>query len=309
MKKLLFFSILFVTIRTSAQVPIVVYCLGLEGVNFDDSSANCAFIDTVNYPGNVWQIGHSTKQFFNNPYSPPHSIMTDTLNHYPANNFSVFQLTLVKPPYLTDRTVQVTGWNIINSDSAHDGGMIQTSHDQGQTWTNLIDDTSAYFFGPNTGYSINDTVAALSGPGFSGESPNPYDQFGFFAAFPVGAQPADDDTLMLRFVFASDSIPDTLSGWLIDDIYIGLICMNVPQLTAFDQLNIFPNPSAGIFSIENKSREPIGHITVHDVNGRVVYSGTLTGDAFALSFLPDGYYEAIFEGKDNRIVKRLTISH
>ena len=41
---------------------------------------------------NIWQIGAPQKIFFNSAYSVPNTIVTDTINFYPVNNQSSFDL-------------------------------------------------------------------------------------------------------------------------------------------------------------------------------------------------------------------------
>jgi hypothetical protein len=41
-------------------------------------------------------------------------------------------------------------------------------------------------------------------------------------------------------------------------------------------IKVYPNPSAGTISIERESEEPI-NITISDLNGKIVYTGTVTG--------------------------------
>ena len=57
---------------------------------FDDPQLeDYIFIDTINNPNNIWQIGLSQKTFLS---SSDVVMITDTLNSYPANDTSSFIL-------------------------------------------------------------------------------------------------------------------------------------------------------------------------------------------------------------------------
>lgn len=48
-------------------------------------------IDTT-MPNNLWQIGKPQKPFFSSSHSPSNAIVTDTINSYPINNDSYFDI-------------------------------------------------------------------------------------------------------------------------------------------------------------------------------------------------------------------------
>ena len=52
----------------------------------------CQYLEIGNSANNIWQIGVPQKTFFNSSYSLPNAIVTDTLNNYPINNYSYFDL-------------------------------------------------------------------------------------------------------------------------------------------------------------------------------------------------------------------------
>ena len=49
-------------------------------------------IDTTTYHHNIWQIGAPHKTVFSAAYTAPNVIITDTVNHYPVNDTSVFTI-------------------------------------------------------------------------------------------------------------------------------------------------------------------------------------------------------------------------
>ena len=58
-------------------------------MSFENSSP---YLSIVPLPQNIWQIGVPHKTFFNTAYTLPNAIVTDTMNVYPVNNSSAFEL-------------------------------------------------------------------------------------------------------------------------------------------------------------------------------------------------------------------------
>jgi type II secretory pathway pseudopilin PulG len=74
--------------------------------------------------------------------------------------------------------------------------------------------------------------------------------------------------------------------------------------------NIFPNPGNGKITISVNSAEMNANVKVQDMNGRIVYKGTLNGheSEFDLSFLENGSYLIRIESSGSCSIQRLTIS-
>src|ERR1043165_9963954 len=133
MKKVFLFILIFVsTTKLFAQ-------LYSGFTDFDQSNELYITIDTAS--GNLWQIGNPGKSYFNDAWSAPNAIVTDTLQTYPANNTSVFQILL--PFSFVGWASEIQFKHRYQTTSNHDGGYIEFSHDNGQTWYNVIAD-SAY---------------------------------------------------------------------------------------------------------------------------------------------------------------------
>jgi len=113
------------------------YCLFFDnGDNLDH-----LFIDTVNYPENIWQIGRPQKTVFNEAQSLPNVMITDTLNSYPVNNSSIFIIKDIVSYGMMEGIENLTGYFNVQSDSLNDYGKIEFSPDKGITWYDLIADT------------------------------------------------------------------------------------------------------------------------------------------------------------------------
>lgn len=184
-------------------------------------------IDTSNQ--NIWQIGEPNKLFFDSAFSTTNAVVTDTSNFYPLNNNSHFDLKIGKfnsDWYSHNNFIEIK--HKFDTDTLKDGGFIEVSYDEGQTWTNIINDT-ARFYGVSPGeyswlkenlYSDNDTL--FNGEfGFSGRSNGWITTIFSWYDIPCHIKSNryfEGDTMIVRFNFISDNIENNKEGWMIDDI-------------------------------------------------------------------------------------------
>jgi hypothetical protein len=183
---------------------------------------------------NLWQIGTPQKQFFNQAYSAPDAMVTDTLNNYGVNNVSSFDLCIgdFNTNWLYNYDLFIDFRHKFDTDTLRDGGFISVSWDHRQTWMNIIDDTVSrnYFFvtPSNNWFMYGNTNLYSSGDslfngehGFSGRSNGWVHSCMAWYNIPLKC-PAFSlpDTMYLRFNFISDTIPNNREGWMIDDIRI-----------------------------------------------------------------------------------------
>ncbi len=212
-------------------------------------------LDTAAASGNIWQIGMPGKLLLNNTFSGNHAIVTDTLNPYPINNHSYFD-------------VFIGGFNICgypasifleiyhqyDTDTLQDGGYITVSFDHGATWKNLYDDFSEETgsgLGPPWSsehlYSTEDVL--YNGEyGFSGRSEGwVHTAYAWYVLGVNNSRSTIADTAILRFNFISDSLQNNREGWLIDHIkvYSCEIMSNIHDLQFEpDLFTLLPNPTA-----------------------------------------------------------------
>jgi len=262
----------------------------------------------------VWQIGRTFKPFFTSDTLGAVAIMTDTLTPYPinANNFFIINI-----PYRPNTIVDF--WHKYQTDSVADGGIVEFSLDRGINWQNIKGECNSDSNRTVTRstltagfYSFNDTLPNGT-PCFKGNSGGTvYSRFQFFYALPVRLSAASEceyrygDTILVRFRFVSDSVADSLSGWMIDsikveyDIYSGFVYST--QLPA--ALHIYPNPSEdGTFHFPYLEDEERYTLSVFNITGERIaqlpYQQTLslsnqsTGMYYYL--VSDGYH--CFAGK------------
>ncbi|HXS35279.1 MAG TPA: T9SS type A sorting domain-containing protein [Flavipsychrobacter sp.] len=234
---------------------------------------------------NLWEIGATVKPFFADS-SPIKAIMTDTLHNYPINANSSFVLKLSPAG---DNNI-ISFWHKYQTTAGHDGGIVEFSADNGVTWQNILGDCNgdSMFSTPtiltNNFYGKNDTL--LSGEAaFSGTSGGwQLSQFQFFNFIPVrlsgSSSCINDSEMLIRFRFKSDSIPDSLDGWIISKIELELDAYSgVPTISKPQSLKVFPNPSIdGIFHFPALDNEGKYSMEIFNAVGDKIYTGNYLRD-------------------------------
>jgi hypothetical protein len=220
---------------------------------------------------NIWQIGVPSKILFNSGYYAPKAIVTDTLNNYPINNLSTFQIKIIP-----DTTVAWYGqwgvgvlnfWHKYDMESNKDGGYIEIKYDNDTNWTNVIFDSLPEFgINHNNFYSSSDTIEGNI-PAFTGTSSTwTFSQFEWNWCF--GVKGYDHDSIVIKFIFKSDSTNTNQEGWLIDDLtfYIDLCGGGFPELGNDNIMSfVYPNPVTDIsyFKIDSP---------LHDTKDILIYN-------------------------------------
>jgi hypothetical protein len=106
--------------------------------------------------------------------------------------------------------------------------------------------------------------------------------------------------------FTINAVNTVVEGEGVTDIYGEIIYVDVSEITDYNDVSIYPNPSNGIFRIENNSTFNIHNSTIiiTDIAGRIVYSTNNPRDRIDLSYLGKGvYFMSINTSKDNHIEK------
>lgn len=223
----------------------------------------CSYISIDSSSQNIWQIGVPNKTIFNSAYTPTHAIVTDTINYYPINNHSYFDLYIghfnIDPIYNSgyypgDIFIEIK--HKFNTDTLLDGGFISVSWDKGNTFINIINDTIYQTFvsgvSPSSSWNselvnLYDTTNVLFNGehGFSGSSNGWITTKFCWHYIPCKKNnKAFLDTMILRFNFISDSINNNMEGWMIDNIRLYSVDLggNIKSLSANNNISISPNP-------------------------------------------------------------------
>ena len=245
----LLFAILILPFVTDAQV--------IDGLPYDSSVIRFTIDSTPNFIADtsstpLWQTGRTHKSFFTTD-TEAIAIMTDTVHPYHINANDWF---VIKVPRGFNTIVDF--WHKYQTDTGHDGGMVEFSLDAGTTWQNVKGPCNAdsSFSGlssmlTSNFYSFIDTLTTGE-PSFSGTSGTlQYSRFQFFDAFPERTTSGIScswpvDTFYVRFRFVSDSLADSLAGWEIDSIKIENDNYGSGRVTKINKphtLSTYPNPS------------------------------------------------------------------
>lgn len=211
------------------------------------------YLQTYPSDSNVWQIGTPSKTVFNAAFSPSKAIITDTLNPYPANNHSYFDVKIGAFNFFGfyENDMFIDMKHQYHTDSLSDGGYISVSYDNGATFMNIIRDTVYNEDRPawENLNLYNESNTLYNGEfGFSGNSDG-WVNTGFAWHYtPVINAPKPvsfPDTLILRFNFISDDLQSDKEGWMIDNIRFFAVDLgsNIdnPQLGQ-DLFSVYPNP-------------------------------------------------------------------
>jgi hypothetical protein len=271
-------------------------------ISFDEPTQ---YITILPLQNNIWEIGGPHKTFFNAPYTPPNVIVTDTINDYPVNNLSTFEL-------ITGVFNHPNGWNLFidfrhkyDCDSLKDGGYITVSWDGGLTWMNIIDDTNApymvtphrpyFLFGNENLYDISSGLANGE-HGFTGNSGTWIHSCLAYYDLPLDSKKMISDTTRFRFTFYSDNIQNNREGWMIDQIRLFSIDVGggIKEYTEGKTHSYFyPNPvkTTATF-VMNRTYNDV-HYELIDSKGIIISTsnrGTCDEFTFDRGTIPPGIY-------------------
>jgi hypothetical protein len=307
MKHFYFFILLIASAKLSAQTPIEVNWFSMTypsqlGFDFDATGGDNYIAVDAQQTGNLWQIGHVQKTTFT---STGRALVTDTLNSYPAGNTSSFTIKIINyQAYMCT----IVGFSYsVQSSAGLDGGTIELSHNNGASWVNLVADNTV-INNINCGmgnlpYTINDTVAALGKPGVSGNVGN---GMSYITIMPQ-MMTLNNDTILMRFTFASDSSAESSDGWMLDDFTVEALGEGVVEHSTALALDLHPNPTNGKIFLHSSAVDQFD-VEVHDCFGRLVMREK-AATSLDLSALPNGCYFLQAENGDQIARRKLIVQH
>jgi len=294
-------------------------------VTFEDNMGNFYedYVQIDTSSNNIWQIGTPNKAIINyNGAFVSHykGIVTDTLTPYPTNAYSSFIFT-IPFQFMGDDYVNsvikcgcdltyMSFFGKYDTDTLNDGGTIELSYDGGQTWFNAIYDTIY-----NEGDFLYDSasyVSSLNQPGYSGISYHlpTYTNNWFFNQkywyWINNSNIVTPDSILVKFLFASDNVQTNKGGWLIDEIGVAKgWLIGIEEIKIEEKVSIFPNPVSSILSI--KSKEDFNfQIYIYDITGELVLNKKImSGIDLNVENLHDGIYNIVIETTDSKYTKQI----
>lgn len=217
-------------------------------INFEDT-AKYKFVKTDT--SNIWQIVEPKKQILFIPaihaYLGKFAIISDT-NTYYANNINAwFQFKLL---FGEGDSYYITYSQKYDFEENKDGGIIETSYDNGATWQNILFDPiiqSNLEIVENL-YSSEDTISVFQNqPGFTGlqsEIEMVYIEF-------EALDSTRGKTMLLRFSIGTDSVNAQNEGWMLDNFrFGGILKDNIESYkNNGTSIDVYPNPSNKIITV------------------------------------------------------------
>jgi len=286
------------------------------------SSGNLDYEDTIKFNPlhiwisindpeiNIWEVGKPNKVYFNSSHSGDDVIITDTGHYYPNNLKDYFYITIPWSSYYWEEGI-LSFYHMFDTDTLIDGGIIEVSYDNGNSWINIIKDTdhiTTNFIG-----LYEDTIKG-GNYGFSGHSKDwQYVEIYWFwvaVALKKSTTVGNLDTPIIRFKFISDTNNTSKEGWMIDDIvFRGYSTPVEIQSYNFENFKIFPNPSNRLLNFSIKNTYSFGiSLILFDMSGKMIRKEQLIDYTVDISDLKSGIYlYKILDGnnilKDGKLIK------
>ncbi len=240
MKKLFILVILIRATVVMSQELLLMGAAWTPEFNFEDTAEyRYVQIDT----NKVWFIAKPQKDILFLPGNIPslgqYAIFTDTAQYYEKNCKASFQFKIL---LMEADVYTISFYQKYDFELNKDGGIIETSYDDGNTWQNILYDTLVMNHIVNLIgfdlYSIDDTIEAFKGqPGFTGTfSDGRYFGVSWENWRMVG------DTMLLRFTFASDSSDIQHEGWMLDYFEFGGFLVPIDGKQDIFSFTVYPNP-------------------------------------------------------------------
>ncbi len=217
-------------------------------INFEDTTEN-KYIDIDT--SNIWQIVEPDKQILFIPpehsYLGNYAIIGDTNNFYANNINSSFQFKLL----FGDGDFYDIGFSQkYDFEENKDGGIIETSYDNGNTWQNILFDSIIQnnLVDAFNLYNSEDTISSFQNqPGFTGLQSNIESVIIQFDAL----ESLRGDSMLRRFTISTDSVDNQNEGWMLDHFgFSGALRDGIESNNYGAKIDIYPNPVKNLLEIK-----------------------------------------------------------
>lgn len=238
---------------------LITYTLFLKGQNcFYNGVFLSSYYDaTMEYfekdTNGLWEVGSSDKLLLN--FSGI-TIMTDTINSYPSNSNSSFQLKI--PAGLMDFNY-LSFYYKTNTDTLTDYGKIEISINNGNTWLDI------------------DSLLGVPPIILTGNNSWGQQTYDFPYSIIPGFFPNPCDTIRYKFSFFSDSIDTNKEGIQFYGIQLLNYSMSINDNNSNNNsVLIYPNPSTDEITLTfEQTNSENTQIEIQNLLGQTVYSETL----------------------------------
>lgn len=271
----------------SLLVSIIAHAQDEYNFDFDKNPDQFQFDNTSN--NSLWQIGIPQKAFFNEAYSAPNAILTDTLNNYPPNQNTsfTFEFYPFQFPYIQVEWRQKTDF-----EKGVDGGVVEASYDGGDTWLNVLNDT---IFRPVVVGNYQVDTLFNGDAGFSGTDDWEWVAIcwgTYYGEIPTNTQ----KPVYVKFTVVSDSVDTQQEGWMLDNFRVIQGAIGSVNSLSFQPIDVYPNPvQQNLFINLPMGQMRNANITIYNNYGQAVYNQSLNAaflQTYSLSTqnLPNGIY-------------------
>lgn len=293
-------SVALLTTLTVAQTP------GDTLTMYLDAPGEPLQLDSV-YPAGCWQVGTPAKPVFTSAFSPGKALVTDTLLPHPTNTTCYAEYTLLATDFnYVGRTIQYKQWLHMDTTSqasveVYDPWLMAWRR-FGATW----DEWAVGLPNDGTGYAWTGSTGAWEDVWL--ESPC----IGVF--WNEGEKDAEwyDPLMRVRFVFESQGNPDSLDGWMIDNVRASVsLCSGSVQDDVTASPSLFPLPANDEVNVLAPFTGPYS-VEIIETRGAVVRLHTGTGGGtttFNIGSLNNGVYLARITTATSVTTHRLVVQH
>lgn len=254
----------------------------------------------------IWQIVVPQKTFFDAANSFPNAMVTDTINPYASNLNSTFVVTLNEEMMAGYPFLLLEWMQKVDCEDGVDGGVIEASYDNGQTWLNVFNDPT---FRPDIVGSYSLDTLHTGQVGITGTSDWEWMAlcWGTFS----GTPPEMPSEIQIRFSMVTDSVDTQQEGWMLDNFisYDGVIGSSV-DLANTDVITIFPNPAVDQLTMDLSEVEGRdATVEIYDGSGQRFYTKNIKTNqteiiSIDLHQLNSGLYFILVKTKDSQFSSR-----
>lgn len=266
--------------------------------NFETINNLEVIIDPAN--DSLWQIGEPAKNFFDKAWSVPNAIVTDSLNSYPIGQSRWFELELNQNTTWSWPYIQIEWFYKADMEEGVDGGIIETSYDDGQSWKNIFSDPD---FRPTLVGDYNIDTLFNGQIGITGTTD--WSWMAICWGTYEGELPDYPNNIKIRYTFVSDSTDTQQEGWMLDNFLSIVEIIGSTSDETPESFLIYPNPTTDdlYFDLSELNQNEASLYIYNDKGllvGREEFNGLSVETSFiSTAHLPSGKYTALLKSGDS----------